>query len=141
MGNLLCAQLQLYRQLSQLNNIWKEENISVLSRSGGCRSWLLVFPLTSSMLIDIFYWNDTQALTINNTNYFIIKKINLYIVDDAILWCTWGAVVGREPEFGVKSLRGFLTSPQIPVHVQLLHPKCITRWHRRLYIAFRQRRY
>ena len=33
-----------------------------------------------------------------------------------------GAVVGREPEFGAISLRGFLTSPRIPVHVQLLHP-------------------
>ena len=34
-----------------------------------------------------------------------------------------GATVGREPEFGVTSLRGFLTSPRIPVHVQLLHPQ------------------
>ena len=34
-----------------------------------------------------------------------------------------GAVVGHEPEFGVTSLMGFLTSPRIPVHVQLLHPQ------------------
>ena len=29
-------------------------------------------------------------------------------------------------EFEMTSLRGFLTSSQIPVHVQLLHPRCIT---------------
>ena len=34
-----------------------------------------------------------------------------------------GAVVDREPEFEMTSLRGFLTSPRIPVHVQLLHPQ------------------
>ena len=41
-----------------------------------------------------------------------------------------GAVVGREQEFEVTSLRGFLTSlrgfltsPRIPVYVQLLHPQ------------------
>ena len=34
-----------------------------------------------------------------------------------------GAVVEREPEFEMMSPRGFLTSSQIPVHVQLLHPQ------------------
>ena len=34
-----------------------------------------------------------------------------------------GAVVGCELESEMTSLRGFLTSSQIPVHIQLLHPQ------------------
>ena len=110
-----------------------------------------------------------KRLTVSTFNTTYILIIFLFW----ILWCTWGAVVGREPKFEmtsevlwltspqiqpsedriqssldrillgifwlaktefdlrkaeseVTSLRGLLTSSQISVHVQLLHPKCIT---------------
>ena len=41
-----------------------------------------------------------------------------------------------ETEFAPPRTEFGVTSPRIPVHVQLLHPKCITGWHRRLYQYF-----
>ena len=50
------------------------------------------------------------------------KENSEYITLLRICDAPGSAVVEREPEFEMTSLRGFLTSSQIPVHAQLLHP-------------------
>ena len=49
--------------------------------------------------IRYFYWSKLSYLR----NKLKTELIDSDIVDDAVLWCTWGAVVGREPEFEVTS--------------------------------------
>ena len=98
-----------------------EEDITLLSicdAPGGCSSWTWTG-----------IWDDVRNPLSDFISNSVLRRSNLVFPRHNSLRVFY---LGKtefdlpKTEFEMKSLRGFLTSSQIPVHVQLLHPRCIT---------------
>ena len=75
------------------------------------------------------FWIATLAYIFRVRFVSKLEHITLLSICDA----PGGAVVEREPEFGMTSEILWVTSSQIPVHVQLLHPQVHHRYSKGLY--------